>query len=303
MNQTKLSLRHALIAGIVVTVWGMNFYVIKVGLRGVPPLLLGCLRFLLVAFPAILFLPKPKINLKWLIAYGMTISLAQFAFLFSAIAAGMPAGLASLVLQAQAFFTVGLSALVFGDKLRATNLIGMLVASGGLYLLGDASLHNGGMPVPLIGFVLTLCAALSWATGNVVSKKIGPTAALSLVAWGALVPPLPFFLLSLYFEGFAQIQTSVLNMNLPSALTIAYLAFIASLVGYTLWGKLIVSLPTHVVAPLTLMVPVIGLSSCWLLLDEALLPIQMFGAVIVMFGLLINVFGARVVQSARTFFG
>ena len=142
MSKNVLTTRHLMTALIVVCLWGMNFVVIKIGLKGIPPFLMGALRFMLVAFPAILFLPRPKVPFKLLVAYALAISLGQFAFLFSAMAVGMPAGLASLVLQAQAFFTVGLSAVVFGDKLRASNLIGMLIASAGLILLGSASIAS-----------------------------------------------------------------------------------------------------------------------------------------------------------------
>lgn len=299
MNQNPFRPRHALAAAAVIFIWGMNFYVIKIGLKGFPPILLGAVRFTMVAFPAVLFLPRPAIPFKWIAAYGLSISFAQFALLFSAIAAGMPAGLASLVLQSQAFFTVAISALVFGDKLRIGNLLGMLVAALGLYLLGRASLIDASHPVPLLGFLLTLCAALAWASGNVVSKKIGPTAALSLVAWGALVTIIPYFLLSFWVEGWPQIQASLTHIEMPSILTIAYLSFIASLIGYTLWGKLLVTLPTHKVAPLTLLVPVIGLSSCWVLLDEALHPSQIVGAGVVMLGLLINVFWEDLIGKLR----
>ena len=285
--------RQILMAATIIFLWGMNFVVIKIGLKGVPPLLLGALRFLLVAFPAVLFLPRPKVPLKWLLAYAGTISLAQFAFLFSAMAVGMPAGMASLVIQAQAFFTVGLSALVFGDRLRASNLLGMLVAGCGLVLLGVASIGNGGSQMTLAGFMLTLCAALAWASGNVINKKIGPTAVLSLVVWGALIPIIPFVLLSLYFDGPATVVTSLSHLSLSSMLAVLYLAVAATLISYTLWGRLLSTLPTHMVAPLTLLVPVVGLSAAWLLLDETLQPLQWAGAALVMCGLVINVFGAR----------
>lgn len=299
MSKNALSPRHVFTALIVIFLWGMNFVVIKIGLKGVPPFLLGALRFILVAFPAILFLPRPKVPLKLLLAYALTISLGQFAFLFSAMAVGMPAGLASLVLQAQAFFTVGLSALVFGDKLRASNLLGMLVASLGLVLLGSASLANSASQVTLLGFALTLCGALSWASGNVINKKIGPTAVLNLVSWSALIPILPFLLLSYLFEGPQRIAYSLSHLSLSSMLTVVYLALAATLIGYTLWGRLLSSLPTHMVAPLTLLVPVVGLSAAWLLLGEALQPRQMLGAAIVMAGLLINVFGPRLFARVR----
>ena len=302
MSDQTLTPRHIFTALAVVILWGMNFVVIKIGLKGIPPFLMGTLRFTVVAFPAIFFIPRPKVPFKLLAAYALTISFGQFAFLFSAMALGMPAGLASLVLQAQAFFTVGLSAIVFGDKLKLSNLLGMLVASMGLILLGSTSISQTGSQVTFIGFVLTICAALSWATGNVMNKKIGPTAVLSLVSWSALIPIIPFFLLSLYFEGADTIGHSLSNMSLPSAFSIAYLAFAATLIGYTLWGKLLSTLPTHTVAPLTLLVPVIGLSTAWLILGEALTPLQILGALIVMGGLLINVFGQKIVHSIRAKF-
>jgi O-acetylserine/cysteine efflux transporter len=111
-----------------------------------------------------------------------------------------------------------------------------------------------------------------------------------------------FFLLSLWFEGPDQISHSLMNMSLPSALTIVYLAFAATLTGYTLWGRLLASLPTHMVAPLTLMVPVIGLTAAWVLLGEALSALQITGALIVMGGLLINVFGPRLLSHLRDIF-
>lgn len=302
MQKNTFSPRHLITALIVIFLWGMNFVVIKIGLQGVPPFLLGALRFILVAFPAILFLPRPQVPLKWLLAYALTISLGQFAFLFSAMAVGMPAGLASLVLQAQAFVTVGLSALVFGDKLRATNLLGMLVASAGLLLLGSASLAHSGTQVPLLGFVLTLCAAASWASGNVINKKIGQTSVLSLVAWSALIPILPFLLLSWIFEGPDVMTYSLTHLSWSSVLTVVYLAVAATLIGYTLWGRLLASLPTHMVAPLTLLVPVVGLSAAWVLLGEALQPTQILGAAIVMGGLLINVFGQKLSEGWRRVF-
>ncbi|MFZ6817381.1 EamA family transporter [Undibacterium sp. Ji22W] len=290
---------HVITALIVIVLWGMNFVVIKIGLKGIPPLLLAALRFMFVAFPAIFFLARPKVELKWLIAYAATISFGQFAFLFSAIAVGMPAGLASLVLQAQAFFTVGLSALVFGDKLKTSNVLGMLIASLGLVLLGSASISANASQVSLAGFGLTLCAALSWACGNVVSKKIGSVDMLSLVAWSALLPIIPFVALSCMLDGATVVWHSLTHISMSAVLAILYLSGAASLIGYTLWGKLLAALPTHVVAPLTLLVPVVGLSSAWLLLDESLNAVQIVGALVVMSGLIFNVFGQRWMDAIR----
>lgn len=287
--------KDILLAAVVIVAWGVNFVIIKVGLDGVPPMLLGALRFMLAAFPAILFIRRPDMPLRWLLAYGLTISLGQFAFLFSAMYVGMPAGLASLVLQAQAFFTLGFAALFIGETVRRSSLIGLVVAAAGLLLIGSES----GRAFTLAGFVLTLCAAAMWGLGNVVTKRIGKVNLVSLVVWGSLIPPLPFLALSLILEGPAQIEAALRSISLSSLLAIAYLAFIATLLGYGLWSRLLSRYPASQVAPFSLLVPVVGLSSAWLFLGEALSAVQWAGAAIVMLGLLINVFGARLLQQVR----
>lgn len=162
--------KDGLLALLVVVVWGLNFVVIKLGLHNMPPLMLAGLRFMLVAFPALLFVARPAIPLRLLLGYGLTISFGQFAFLFCAIGTGMPAGLASLVLQAQAFFTIILGAFVFGERLQGKQLAGIALAIFGVLVLVEGSL--GGEHVPLVGFMLTTAAALSWACGNIFNKKI-----------------------------------------------------------------------------------------------------------------------------------
>ncbi len=282
--------RDRLLALAIVCVWGVNFVVIKVGLAGVPPMLLGALRFLLVAFPAIFFVPRPRVPWRLLLAYGVTISLGQFAFLFYAMAVGMPAGLASLVLQSQAFFTLAIAVLWLGEPVRWHNIAGMAVAAGGLALIG-AGAGGGGMSVA--GFVLTLWAAFCWASGNIVSKKIGPVDLLGLVIWGALIPIVPFALLSLWVEGPARIVQSVTHVSGMAVFAVAYLAFAATVFGYTMWGRLLTRYPASQVAPLTLLVPVVGLVSAHVLLGEDLSGAQWAGAAVVMAGLLLNVFGQR----------
>ena len=282
-----MSPKDLLLALVVIIVWGLNFVVIKVGLHDMPPMLLGALRFMLAAFPAILFVRRPQVPLRWLLAYGLTISLGQFAFLFSAMSVGMPAGLASLVLQSQAFFTLFFAALLLGERLRLANLFGLLVAACGLLLIG----LQGDRSMTLAGFVLTLCAAAMWALGNVVTRKVGKVNLVGLVVWGSLVPPLPFLALSWWLEGPAVIGTALRGIGLDSILVLVYLAFAATLLGYSLWSRLLSRYPVSQVAPFSLLVPVVGLTSSALLLDEHLGPLQLLGALLVMLGLLINVCG------------
>ncbi|MCQ2028603.1 EamA family transporter [Stutzerimonas zhaodongensis] len=294
-----MSPKDLMLALVVIVVWGMNFVVIRVGLDNIPPMLLGCLRFMLAAFPAILFIKRPQMPLRWLLAYGATISLGQFAFLFSAMKVGMPAGLASLVLQSQAFFTLFFAVLFLGERLRLTNLVGLVIAAGGLLLIG----MQGDRSMTLAGFALTICAASMWALGNIVTRKVGKVNLVGLVVWGSLIPPIPFFALSWMLEGPVAIESALRGFSLDSALVLLYLAFGATILGYGLWSRLLSRYPANTVAPFSLLVPVVGLTSAALLLDEHLGFLQGVGAVLVMLGLAVNVGGGWVAGRLRMALG
>lgn len=293
--------KDGLLALLVVVVWGLNFVVIKVGLHNMPPLMLADLRFLLVAFPALFFVARPKIPFRLLLGYGLTISFGQFAFLFCAINFGMPAGLASLVLQAQAFFTIILGALVFGERLQGKQLVGIALAVVGVLVLAEASLN--GQHVALLGFLLTLAAAFCWASGNIFNKKIMQLetrpAVMSLVVWSALIPIVPFMVASYLLDGPTVMLHSLVTLDLTTILSLIYLAFVATIVGYGIWGALLGRYETWRVAPLSLLVPVVGIASAALLLDEKLGALQLVGALLVMAGLYINVFGLRLRRATR----
>ncbi|MEL4013629.1 O-acetylserine/cysteine exporter [Dryocola clanedunensis] len=288
--------KDGLLAMLVVVVWGLNFVVIKMGLHNMPPLLLAGLRFLLVAFPALLFVARPRIPFRLLAAYALTISFGQFAFLFSAIKFGMPAGLASLVLQAQAFFTIILGAFAFRERLQTKQIAGIALAVIGVLILIEGSL--GGEHVALLGFMLTLAAAFSWACGNIFNKKIMQLASrppiMSLVVWSALIPVIPFFVASLLMDGPAVMLQSLVAIDFVTVASLVYLAFVATIVGYGIWGSLLGRYETWRVAPLSLLVPVVGMASAALLLDETLSATQLVGAALIMAGLYINVFGLRI---------
>jgi O-acetylserine/cysteine efflux transporter len=295
------------LALLVILVWGVNFAVIKVGVVGVPPLLLGALRFALAAFPAMLFIKPPKVPLRWYLAYGLTISVGQFAFLFSAIHVGMPSGLASLVLQSQSFFTLLLAAWWLKERWQANQMAGLLLAAGGLVLIGSASgaAGAGGLSMPLWGFLLTVAAAVMWACGNIVTRTVsryGPMNQLAFVVWASLVPPLPFLALSLALEGPAAISEALQHIGWSTVAAIAYLAWAATLLGYGLWTHLMSRYATNRVAPFTLLVPVVGLSTGWLVFGEALRPVHFAGAALLMAGLLLNVFGGPLMERLQRFF-
>ncbi|WP_434778367.1 EamA family transporter [Neisseria sp. Ec49-e6-T10] len=292
-----MSPKDLLLISVVIISWGLNFVVIKVGLNDVPPLLLGALRFCVLAIPAF-FIKRPKVAFGWLLLYGLTISFGQFAFLFSAISFGMPAGLASMVLQSQAFFTLFLAVLFLGEKFYAQNILGLLISAAGLGIIG----LQGGASVPLLGLSLTLAAAFAWAIGNIVMKKLSNIDMVSLTVWGGLVPIIPFFVASYIFEGPKTITHSLTHLNLTTVFVLFYLAFIATLLGYSIWGKLMAKYKASQVAPFSLLVPIIGITSSAYFLNEKLTIVEIAGALLVMLGLVVNIFGRRIMNKFEFMF-
>lgn len=292
MTTSPLRTKDLLLILAVILVWGVNFVVIKVGVADVPPLMLGGLRFLLAAFPALLFLRPPKVPLRLYLLYGMTISVGQFSLLFTAIHVGMPTGLASLVLQSQAFFTMVFAAFWLKERWQANQLAGLVLAGGGLMLIGSAH----GLSMPLAGFVLTVAAAAMWACGNIVTRAVGrygPMNQLAFVVWASLVPPVPLLLLSAWIEGPQAMATALTHFSWSAMGAVAYLAWAATLFGYGVWTALLSRYPANRIAPFSLLVPLVGLTTGWIVFGEVLKPIHFAGGALLMAGLLVNLFGGR----------
>lgn len=268
---------------------------IKVGLREVPPFALASLRFFFAAVPLVFFVRRPRMPWRDIVGYGAAIGVVQFGLLFLGIKLGMPAGLSSLVIQLQVFFTIGLAVVFLGDRLQRHNLIGAAIAACGIVLLAAFKLSSG-MTSTFIGFVLVIVSALGWAAGNVIAKHAAGAhddAMFSLIVWSSLVPPLPLALLSYAFEGGTGVWHAVASAGALTWGCVLVLAWGATLFGFASWAGLLHRYPTGLIAPFALLIPISGLASGAIFLGESLAPLQAVGALLVLAGLVENVFGAQ----------
>ncbi|HET6827031.1 MAG TPA: EamA family transporter [Ramlibacter sp.] len=290
-----MPVRHIAAALLVVLIWGVNFVVIKVGLREVPPILLAALRFLLAALPAVFFIARPQVPFARIATYGLVMFSLQFALLFGGMFLGMPAGLASLALQVHVFITIALAMAVAGERPSAPQLGGALLAFLGIVVIASRS----GGEATALGITLVLLAAAAWAVGNLLSKRIGAVDPLALVVWGSLVAFGPLLLLSLALEGPARVLSSLSQLSLAGLGSIAYLVYPTTLLGFGIWSWLLKRHPAATVAPFTLLVPVVGFTSATLLLGEPLQAWKVLAALLVLAGLAVNLFGARLLSAVR----
>lgn len=285
-----------ILAILVIIIWGANFTVIKLGLGGVPPMLLVTLRFTLVAFPAVFFIKPPKMSLKDILLYGFTVGVGQFGCLFYAMHIGMPAGLASIIVQLQAFISPLLGCIFLKENLKTKQLIGFIIGALGLIVIGIDSSTNEITSIPLVAILLTICAPIFWSISNIVvnvaSKKAKDKGEkldmLSLVVWASLVPPIPTLILALIIDSPQTLINSMYNLNIMSIFSALYLAFGATLFGYGFWSILISKYPLNKISPLSLLVPITGLLTARIILFEKLSKMQWLGVSIIIIGLMIT---------------
>ncbi|WP_189670090.1 EamA family transporter [Promicromonospora soli] len=289
-----MPISHRLLALSVAVMWGLNFIAIDASLDQFPPFLLVALRFAIIAVPTVLFVPRPQVPVRWLLGYGIGFGTLQFLFLYWGMAVGMPAGLASLVLQSSAPFTVLLGAVAFRDRVSARQLVGLGVATLGLAVVG----WSQAQAAAFAPFLLVLAGGFGWAIGNVSNARAKAPNPLHLTLWMSVVPPVPMALLSLVVEGpDAVVRSFVPGPHLvPALLGLAYTVLIGTLAGSGIWTWLMARHPAGVVAPFSMLVPVVGLSASATLLGEKVGALTAAGAVLVIAGVL---WGARRKGTAR----
>jgi O-acetylserine/cysteine efflux transporter len=276
-----MSLRHGLLAVFMAAIWGLNFVVIDYALREFPPLLLAAMRFAIVGVFA-LFLPRPRARLSLLIAAGLVLFALQFGLLFAGMAVGMSAGLAAVVLQIQAPVSLGIGAWLLRERPSRRQIAGTCMALAGMALLAGPQQIG----TPLVGFMLVLGAGVSWAIGNLFLRRIDTPSVGGLIAWLSLVPPLPLLTASLAIDGPGSFSTALSAASWVGIGSVLYVAVGATLLAYTVWGRLLRIYPTATVAPFSILALPFALLSSSLWLGERLSAMQLLAAMLVLCGLL-----------------
>lgn len=276
----------------VIIIWGLNFVVMKLGLETLSPMLLGALRFMAASLPFILFIKPPAMPWRYVVAYGLAQGLGQFGLLFLGLRLGMTAGMASVVMQTQAFFTLILAAALLHERVRSAQWLGVLLALCGLLTIALGRGTETAHPTTLAGFVLTLGAALMWAISNLIARhaaQVAPGyAPFPFIVWSSLVPIVPFTALAIWQDGWQGVGTQLAALDGQAWFAVLYLALLATLLAYSLWTRLLQRLPAAKVTPFSLLVPVIGLLAAGIVLHEQATVLQWLGAATVLGGMLVN---------------
>lgn len=280
---------HLLLVLLVVIVWGGNFIFVKLGLNEIPPLLLCAMRFFLASFPAILFIKPPSAPIKMVVIYGLVMFGLQFSLLFLGMYAGMPPGLASILTQVQVFLSILFAAIVLKEIPTSWQMIGGCISFCGI---GVVALHLD-HHATLAGFLLIIAGAATWGIGNLITKKISHVNMLSLIVWGSFVACFPLTLLSLLIEGPQKIMYTFNHLSWMGVLSVAYIVYASTWIGYGVWNYLICRYHVSVVVPFTLLVPIVAILSSVIFLHEPFQGWKLMAGLLVITGLCINFLAPR----------
>jgi len=279
-----MPITHQLLAVFVALIWGTNFVFIELGLNDLPPFLFASLRFAFAALPLVFFLPRPKVPWRYLIAYGVFIGFGQFGLLFWVMGSHISPGLASLVIQVQAVFTILLALMLFKETIRWPQMAALVVSFVGILLIAV----QGNTDATPIGLAVILIAALSWAAGNLVVKRSGKVHIISFLAWSSLFAVPPLALMSYYLEGPTLINQSLASATWHAWAIVLWQTIGNTLIGYGLWNLLLQRHAAALVAPWALLVPVFGMAASGVFLYEAMPWWKWVAAILIIAGLVIN---------------
>ncbi len=290
-----MSIAHTALVIAVTGFWGFTFVVMRELLDVLPPLMLAGLRVATAALPVLVLIRPPAIPWYWTVGMGLSQGLVQMALLLFGIDAGMPAGLSSLVLQSQVFFTTFFAFVILGEKPGRAQYAGIAVSGAGMAIIGLTL--PGGPTLAGLGFVIG--AAVSWAISNMIIKLAGTDDLLRLLAWAHLIGVLPLLALSYVFEGGAAAFIALTDIGWITIGELFFLGLISTCFGFMLWSYLLRRYPAYLVTPFSLVIPVAGLISTALLLDESLGPTRLVGVGLVFLGLVFGTVGFRPHRRAR----
>ncbi len=288
-SKSTLSFPHLILALLVTIVWGSNFVIIHIGLEHFPPILFAALRFIFVFFPLCFFLKRPNVPLKDIALYGILVGGGQFGLLFSAMKLGLSPGLASLIMQVQVFFTIGLAMIIANEKVAKYQIFALIIAASGLVVI---AMNGGGEATP-IALLLAISGAFCWACSNMIVRKSPHVNMLAYVVWGGVFAFPPLLAYSFLAEGLGKITMSIFAAPPEAWAALAWQSIGNSMFGYAAWGFLLGRYKAATITPIALLIPISGIGASVIFLHEQLQDWKIIAAILVMTGLAINTFWGR----------
>jgi drug/metabolite transporter (DMT)-like permease len=272
---------------IVWVVWGSTYLAIRVGVETMPPLLMAAARNLvagLIMFPAAIGARRRAISAghqvsrwprraEWIgcAVVGVLLLVAN-----GAVGIGektVPSGLAALLVATVPLWLLGFDAVLNHARLGLAPVAGLALGLVGVGFL--SGLGGGSGQVSAVGVVIILAAAVMWALGTIMTRRVTiPSSPALASGMELLCGGIALLILAAAGGEFGSLHLA--EVSLRSWLALSCLIVIGSIVAFSAYGIAVRALPTATVATYAYVNPVIAVLLGTLILNERLTP-AMFG--------------------------
>jgi len=276
------------LAVLVAVTWGVAFVASRLALDELSPSLMTAMRFAIAAVPCLL-VPRPNVPWRVLVAISATLFLGQFLAQSWAIAHGVPVGLAAVIVQSQALFTVAFAALAFSEFPTRLQIAGIAVAAVGLLMICGTV----GFDFSVGAFAVLMISPVSFAVGNLLLRQAREVPMFDLFAWLCLVPPLPLLALAFAVDGPQATWQSLLQMSATGWASMLFIGAVSTSIAYWLWGRLLRDHTAAQVVPFALLVPFVGAAASSAVFGETFGPLRLTGMITVVGGIAIMLLSKR----------
>jgi O-acetylserine/cysteine efflux transporter len=256
--------QHLLLVLLIASIWGFGFVPSKLATNEIPPFFVVTLRFALVVVCAVWFIRVPRGRWAGLAGFAMLMGVGHFAPAYLGMRLGVDSTTAALIWQMQVPMTVALAYLMLGERLGRRGLIGLLTALLGVGVFLGEPAHQENW----LGVGLQFLGAVFNAVANVQAKRLSALDPITMNAVTALLAAPVLGALSAGFET-GQIE-SLLNASWKAPASIAFLAIVSTLVGFSAFYYLMKRYPVGWVTAIVLLVPLTGALSGVVLMGDRL---------------------------------
>lgn len=276
------------LAVMVAVTWGVAFVASRLALDELSPSLMTAMRFSIAAVPCLL-VRRPNVPWRVLVAISATLFLGQFLAQSWAIAHGVPVGLAAVIVQSQALFTVAFAALAFSEFPTRLQIAGIAVAAVGLLMICGTV----GFDFSVGAFAVLMISPVSFAVGNLLLRQAREVPMFDLFAWLCLVPPLPLLALAFAVDGPQATWQSLLQLSATGWASMLFIGAVSTSIAYWLWGRLLRDHTAAQVVPFALLVPFVGAAASSAVFGETFGPLRLTGMITVVGGIAIMLLSKR----------
>lgn len=285
---TRQQLTANVLMLVVILLWGVSFISIKIAVTEIPPITMALIRFAIASLLLVIILgkvePETKVNKKDipLLSLGGILGITLYFFFENSGVKLSTATNASLIVTVIPIIAIILDVLFFHSNLSILKLAGVGIAIAGTYLSVTA---NGEMDLSsrhFIGNLFMLGAMLSWALYTLVNKNLqGKYSGLFLTTYQTVIGTVCLAPLSIMESKQWQV------FSLTAFWHVLFLAICCSVICYLLYMYVLKHLDVVITTLYLNLVPVVGVMSGYLVLNESVLPIQIVGGLLTILAIFI----------------